>query len=193
MGKRRWNSIGKGNLADGTGCQLAKLAWLNPELTERTLMRTTTFATMLIAGLLSPSLFAAWQDQAPKDALINQLQKQYPLTKLSADGKDVVTAGSVFTLKKDGLVLTPTDSSDVSGNSYKAGKIMQSATGKANEKAKKVKSVLGHFPIPGASSTASAPTNDTRTFVAGEKLNITKIVVKDGAAVFGLCSAKAYS
>jgi hypothetical protein len=156
-------------------------------------MRTTTFATMLIAGLLSPSLFAAWQDEAPKDALINQLQKQYPLTKLSADGKDVVTAGSIFTLKKDGLVLTPTDSSDVSGNSYKAGKITQSAAGKANEKAKKVKSVLGHFPIPGASSTAAAPTNDTRTFVAGEKLNITKIVVKDGAAVFGLCSAKAYS
>ena len=143
-------------------------------------------------GTARPEAFGR-QDQAPKGSLLDQLQAQYPLTKLSADGKDVVTAGSVFTLKKDGLVLTPTDATDVSHNSYKAGRITQGAIGKANEKANKVKSIFGHFPLPGASSTAAAPTNATRTFVEGEKVNITKIEVKDGSVVFDLCSAKAYS
>lgn len=155
--------------------------------------RTTTLATMLITGILSPSLVAAWQDQAAKDALTNQLQKQYPLTKLSADGKDVVTAGSVFTLKKDGLVLTPADSTDVSGNSYKGGKIIQNAAGKANEKVKRTFGRLGGLPLPGVAAPPAAPTIQTRTFVAGEKVNITKIEVKDGSVVFQLVSAKAYS
>jgi hypothetical protein len=158
-------------------------------------MRTNTILSILIAAAAFAAAlpFAQAQDPETKESLEKKLKTQYPLTKLSADGKDVVTAGSVFTLKKDGLVLTPTDATDVSHNSYKAGKITQGATGKANEKANKVKSVFGHFPLPGASSTAAAPTNATRTFVEGEKVNITKIEVKDGSVVFDLCSAKAYS
>ena len=75
--------------------------------------------------------------------------------------------------------MAPSTSSDVSGNSYKAGRITQSTTGKVNEKANKVKGIFGRLPLPGASTTAAAPTVATRTFVAGEKLNVTKIDIKE--------------
>jgi hypothetical protein len=160
-------------------------------------MRISTVLSIVTAGaaVLAASPFALAQET--KASLEQKLKAQYPLTKLSADRKEVVTAGSVFTLKVDNLVLTPNDASDVSGNSYKAGKIMQSATGKTNEKAKKIGGFLGHIPVPvpgsGAAGTATGTANATRTFVAGEKLNITKIEVKDAAVVFEVCSAKAYT
>ncbi len=125
-----------------------------------------------------------------KEALEQKLKEQYTLTKLTADGTGVVTAGAVITLKKDGLILTPSTGTDVSGNSYRDGRIMQSTVGRVNEKAKKIGKIFGH--IPGVSAP-DAPTNPTRTFVAGEKLNVTKIEAKDGAVIFELYSAQAYS
>jgi hypothetical protein len=159
-------------------------------------MRRNTISSILLTGaaLAVAAPFALAQTAETKDSLEKKLQNQYPLTKLTADGKDVVTAGSVFTLKVDGLVLTPPDATDVSGNSYKAGKIIQSTTGKTNEKAKKIGSILGRIPVPhpGAADTATGSANATRTFVAGEKLNITKIEYKDGSVVFQVVSAKGY-
>ena len=156
-------------------------------------MRTNSLAITVITGFLIPSLFGYWQDQPSRDGLIKQLEKQYSLTKLTADRTGVVTAGGVLKLKKDGLVMAPSTSTDVSGNSYKAGRITQSTTGKVNEKANKVKGIFGRLPIPGASTTTAAPTVATRTFVAGEKLNVTKIDVKDAGVVFELYSADAYA
>jgi hypothetical protein len=154
-------------------------------------MRTASLVTILITGFLSPSLFGYWQDQPTRDEIIRQLQQQYALTKLTADRTAVVTAGAVLKLKKDGLVMAPSTSTDVSGNAYRVGKITQSTTGKVNEKANKVKGIFGHIPLAGAS--ISAPTVATRTFVAGEKLNVTKIDVKDAGVVFELYSADAYA
>ena len=62
--------------------------------------------------------------------------------------------------------------------------------GKVNEKAKKIRDILDHMP---GISTPDAPTNATRKFVAGEKLNITKIEAKDGQVEFEVYSAQAYS
>jgi hypothetical protein len=158
-------------------------------------MQTNIMLRILIAGtaLLAVSPFAVAQTPETKESLEKKLKAKYPLTKLSADGKDVVTAGSVFTLKKDGLVLTPTDANDVSGNSYKDGKIVQGKAGKANEKVNKATGWLKKLPVPGAGSAPAAPTNATRTFVEGEKVNITRIEAKDGAVVFDVCSTKAYA
>lgn len=125
-----------------------------------------------------------------KDALEKKLKEHYALTKLTADNTGVVTAGAVLTLKKDNLILTPSTGTDVSGNIYKDGKITQSTVGKVNEKARKIGGIL--HKIPGMSAP-DAPTNPTRTFVAGEKLNVTKIEAKDGAVVFEVSSAQAYS
>lgn len=154
-------------------------------------MRTSKTNILIVGAIFlaaCPYMFGLNPDG--KDALEQKLKEQYSLTKLTADGTGVVTAGAVLTLKKDGLVLTPSTGTDVSGNSYKDGRITQSTVGKVNEKAKKIGGLLHH--IPGV-STPDAPTNATRTFVAGEKLNITKIEAKDGQVVFEVYSAQAYS
>lgn len=155
-------------------------------------MRTSKIMNISIAGAAlvaaCPCIFALNPDA--KDTLEQKLKEQYTLTKLTADGTGVVTAGAVLTLKKDGLVLTPSTGTDVSGNSYKDGRITQSTVGRVNEKAKRVASIF--HKIPGMSAP-DAPTNPTRTFVAGEKLNVTKIDAMDGAVVFELYSVQAYS
>jgi hypothetical protein len=151
-------------------------------------MRMTSIATVLITGLLSPSLFGN-QAQGPTDRLIDQLQKQYPLTKLTADKTGVVTAGAVLELKKDGLVMAPSTSADVAGNSYKAGRITQGAAGKLN----KATRVIKDWGILGTGSATAVPTIATRTFVTGEKLNVTNIEYRNGAVVFELYSADAYA
>jgi hypothetical protein len=158
---------------------------------RRNAMRTSK-ANILIVGAsflaVCPYMFGLNPDG--KEALEQKLKDQYPLTKLTADRSGVVTAGAVLTLKKDGLILTPSTGTDVSGNSYKDGKITQSTMGRVNEKAKKIASVFHR--IPGVNAP-DAPTNATRTFVAGEKLNVTKIEIKEGAVVFELYSLQAYS
>jgi hypothetical protein len=156
-------------------------------------MRTSRIMSILIAGgaliATCPCIFGLNPDA--KDTLEQKLKEQYTLTKLTADGTGVVTAGAVLTLKKDGLVLTPSTGTDVSGNSYKDGKIQQNTVGKVNEKAKKIGGIL--HKIPGIPTAPDAPTNPTRTFVAGEKLNVTKIEATDGAVVFEVYSVQAYS
>jgi hypothetical protein len=155
-------------------------------------MQTSRIMNILIAGaaLLAagPCIFGLSPDA--KDALEQKLKEQYALTKLTADRTGVVTAGAVLTLKKDGLVLTPSDGTDVSGNFYKEGRIGQSTVGKINEKTKRIVGIMHR--VPGVSAP-SAPTNATRTFVAGEKVNVTKIEARDGQVVFELYSAQAYA
>src|SRR3984957_7126543 len=70
-------------------------------------MRMTTLATVLITGLLSPALFADWQDQAPKGSLINQLQTAYPLTIMDATGYKVSKPGTIFEIQLDGIQANP--------------------------------------------------------------------------------------
>lgn len=155
-------------------------------------MRTSKIMNILFvaSALLAASTCLFGLSPDGNDDLAKKLKDQYTLTKLTADGTDVVTAGAVLTLKKDGLILTPSTGTDISGNFYKDGKITQKALGKVNEKAKKVTGIF--HKLPGVSAP-DAPVNATRTFVEGEKLNVTKIEAKDGAVVFELYSAKAYS
>jgi hypothetical protein len=158
---------------------------------RRNPMRTSKTNILIVGATFlaaCPCVFGLNPDG--KEALEQKLKEQYTLTKLTADGTGVVTAGAVITLKKDGLILTPSTGTDVSGNSYKDGRITQSTVGKVNEKAKKIGGIF--HKIPGMSAP-DAPTNATRTFVAGEKLNVTKIEAKDGAVVFEVYSAQAYS
>ncbi len=159
-------------------------------------MRTSmSFRLTVCAAILTISPLSHAQNSSPKEILQKKLEDQYAPTKLTADRTNIVTTGAVLTLKKDGLVTVPSaTSSDVSGNFYKDGKIRQNALGKTNERAKKIASVWNRFPIPGAAPPAAAPTMTTRTFVAGEKLYVTKLEVKDDISVaFELYSVEAYS
>jgi len=148
-------------------------------------------------GLMAGSALLAVVPPAPAQSpdLQKTLQDQYALTKLSDDRQTVITAGAILTLKVDGLIMVPMSASaDPNGNTFKDGdtKITQGAAGKGNDVAKKVGSIWNKVPLV---PKAPVATNvDTRKFVAGEKLNATKIVVNpDRSVAFELASYQAYT
>ncbi len=112
--------------------------------------------------LLALPFAAKAQDKA---AIEQKLTSQYALTKTTADRTDIVTAGAVLVLKKDNLMMVDVSSSNLFQNTYKDGKITQNALGKISR---------FHLPVPGAPSNGAQ-----RTFVAGEKMWVTAIEVKD--------------
>ena len=76
------------------------------------------FAYMPLASLAP---LAQAQDLHPE--LQKKLDGLYTLTKVSADGNDVVTAGSILVLHKDGLHLASTQAKLPITNSYKDGRL----------------------------------------------------------------------
>lgn len=102
-----------------------------------------------------------------KAAIEQKLSSKYALTKTTADRTDIVTAGAVLVLKKDNLMMVDVSSSNMFQNTYKDGKIGQNTLGK-----------IARFRIPGVPAAPSSGGNQ-RTWVAGEKLWVTKIEVKD--------------
>jgi len=147
-------------------------------------MRTFTIAkpTALLTVALTASLFAKTQDST---ALEQQLESKYSLTSINAEGT-VVTQGVTLTLKRKGLTAGQTSTCT---NAYKDGKISLASTSRGICGT----AIISHFPIssiPGFGTTAStvqgaAPA--TRPFVAGEKVYVTRIQVKD-AVIFSLVS-----
>lgn len=104
------------------------------------------------------------QDNA---AVEQKLTSKYALTKTTADRTDIVKAGAILILKKDNLMMVDVSSSNLFQNTYKDGKITQNALGR-----------LSRFHVPGVPSAPSGG-GAQRTFVAGEKMWVTNISVKD--------------
>ena len=77
----------------------------------------------------SPSVWAAavpaaqGQSGDPKALLQEKLNSQFKLTKLTADNTDIVTAGSVLVLQKDGLLMFSIDTKVPPTSTYKDGKL----------------------------------------------------------------------
>jgi len=111
-----------------------------------------------------------------KSAIEKKLVSEYALTQATADQTDIVTAGAILVLKKGNIVMAPVSGTNFYQNTYKEGKISQNALGKLNSGLTR----LGR--LPGA---APPPTN-TRTFVPGEKVWVTKIECKEDGVVFDL-------
>jgi hypothetical protein len=109
--------------------------------------------------------------------LEQKLESQYTVTKATADHSDIVTAGSVLVLEKDGLLMYTTTTAAPPTNTYKDGKISQGIFG--------ISACKWCRKIPG---TGSAPNVDTRTFVAGEKFWVIKIEQRDDGVYFTLFS-----
>jgi hypothetical protein len=109
--------------------------------------------------------------------LQKKLEGQYTLTKATADKSDIVTAGAVLVLEKDGLLMYTSTTSVPPSNTYKDGKISSGVFGLGANK--------WLHKIPG---TGSAPNPTSRTFVAGEKFWVTKIDIHDDGVVFELFS-----
>jgi hypothetical protein len=133
-------------------------------------MRTTTLATMLITGLLTPALFADWQDQAPKPSLLNQLQTAYPLTIMDATGYKVSKPGTTFEIQLDGIQANPMKSPPFQ-NTFEDGQVV---AGGHSTVSKFMPGGLGKKPF------AAPP----RTLAAKEKVYLLKMDARDDAVIF---------
>jgi hypothetical protein len=101
-----------------------------------------------------------------------KLDAEYTVSKAAADKSDIVTAGSVLVLKKDGLIMSATTGTKAQ-DEYKDGKI--TAKGAVGAAVKVPSWMKGH--VPGSDIK-------TRTFVAGEKFFVSGITVtKDGVVM----------
>lgn len=122
-----------------------------------------------LSALFASSFLVVQAQTTPAD-IEQKLDAEYTVSKAAADKSDIVTAGSVLVLKKDGLVMsatTGTKAQDV----YKDGRINATGTVGATVKLRKW--------MPASGSDLK-----TRTFVAGEKFFVTDIkVTKDGVVM----------
>jgi hypothetical protein len=127
------------------------------------------FVASGVSGILLSAFSLTYAQPAAAPAVIQQqLLSLYNLTKATADGTDVVTAGAVVVLQKDNLLMCRVNLPIPTPNVYKNGAIDQEGLLGALGR-------MGTGPLPGG-----GPPN-TRKFVAGEKFFVTKIdVQKDG-------------
>lgn len=132
------------------------------------------FAFAAALALLAPSLHG--QDQ--KGEIHRRLSSEFTLTKTTADRSDIVTPGSVVVLQKDGLLLYSTEIKVSPTSSYKNGKLSISFGESMG-----VGLLLGQ--MHSGMTLNSVP---QRKFVAGEKLWITLLAVKDDGVTLLLYS-----
>lgn len=135
-------------------------------------------ASLLVAGFGTLVLRASGSGDAAE--LEKKLNAEFPLTKITADRSDIVTAGSVLVLHKDGLIMysTPTDTPPL--NMFKDGRIQQSAAGNY------FRGLGGMLRHGGdASQLDNIP---HRKFVAGEKFWVTDINLEEDGVVFTVYS-----
>jgi hypothetical protein len=141
------------------------------------------FGFAVMAAVLSIGLQAQAGD--PATLIQEKLVSQYKLTKTTADHSDIVTAGDVVFLHKDGLMMCGASSSYAFSNTYSNGVL---AANYKNRMKDAVKSFgFGHIPVFGGGTSASDAANNgcpSRKFVAGEKFWVTGIAAqKDGILV----------
>ena len=85
-------------------------------------LRKLVLLSTFLALTGSVSLTKA-QTADPKDELLQKLNSQFVLTRMTADGTDVVKAGSAVTLHKDGLQMCSVAAKIAIPNSYKDGRL----------------------------------------------------------------------
>ena len=145
--------------------------------------RLCAFGVAAMAALFTLGMEAQAGDPA---ALIQQkLLSQIKLTKTTADRSDIVTAGDVVVLQKDGLMMCSSTSSYAFSNTYSNGVLAANQKNRAKDAVKSFG--FGHIPVFGSGTSATDAANNgcpSRKFVAGEKFWITGIAAqKDGILV----------
>jgi hypothetical protein len=142
-------------------------------------MRKGIFAVFCTFFLFISLVWAPWmhgQDGDRKADIQKKLSSQFVLAKLTADGSDIVTAGSVLALQKNGFqmcsIAFPPPTS-----SYKDGSI---SIGFGDRMSWAMKLPMG--------AKAAPATVPQRKFVSGEKFWVTGIDVQDDGVVFQVYS-----
>jgi hypothetical protein len=120
----------------------------------------------------------------PGTLIQEKLVSQIKLTKAAADHSDIVTAGDVVVLHKDGLMMCSSASSYAFSNTYANGVLTANMNNRAKDAAKSF--LRGRLPFGGGGSATDAANNGctSRKFVAGEKFWVTGVTLqKDGILV----------
>lgn len=130
----------------------------------------------LAAVVSTGTLFGQVGDPATliKEKLVSQIK----LTKGAAAHDDIVTAGDVILLHKDGLIMCSSASSYTQQNTYKNGVLSPSLQGRAKDAATSF--IKGKL-FGGGGSVKDAANNGctTRKFVSGEKFWVTDVQLKN--------------
>jgi hypothetical protein len=142
----------------------------------------STFGFALLAATFT--LAAQAQVGDPGTLIKEKLVSQIKLTKAAAAHDDIVTAGDVVVLHKDGLMMCSSASSYAFSNTYSNGVLASNLNNRAKDAAKSF--FKGKMPFGGGGSATDAANNGcaARKFVSGEKFWVTDVVlVKDGIIV----------
>jgi hypothetical protein len=113
--------------------------------------------------------------------ILKKLNAEFTLTKTTADRSDIVTAGAVLVLHKDGVVMYSSATAAPPMNIYKDGHIQR------NEFKDKWK-VLGSRFKSGNTDTSDISSLAHRTFVSGEKFWLTAIEMQQDGLVLTVYS-----
>jgi hypothetical protein len=138
---------------------------------------------IVLAAIFTVGVEAQGGDPA---ALIQQkLVTQIKVTKSTADRSDIVTAGDVVLLHKDGLMMCSSSSSYAFSNTYSNGVLAANYKNRVKDAVKSFG--FGHIPVFGGGTSATDAANNgcpSRKFVAGEKFWITGVTPqKDGILI----------
>ena len=130
---------------------------------------------LIVAGLLAslaPCVYG--QSGDAQQELQQKLTSQFVLSKLTADKSDIITAGSVLVLQKDGLLMDSIVTLLPPLNTYKKGKLSQGfGSGLLRG--------VGNVMVNPLSNTTNYP---ERKFLAGEKFWVTSCAIQADGIVF---------
>lgn len=146
--------------------------------------RAPLFQVLGCASILVACAAGLWAQGDPATLAKEKIESQIKLTKATADHTDVVTAGDIVVLHKDGLMMCSSASSYAFSNTYNNGVLTANLNNRAKDAAKSF--LRGKLPFGGGGSATDAANNGctSRKFVAGEKFWITGITLqKDGVLV----------
>jgi hypothetical protein len=136
---------------------------------------------LIVSAMLSgASLWSVGKSDSPKAELEQKLNAQFSLAKLTADKMDIATPGSVLVLQKDGLLMCSADTKIPPTRFYKGGNISMPLAGDLGW------DISLKYAQPGATS-ANVPKREAS---AGEKLFVTRILVKNEGVIFQFYSER---
>jgi len=135
----------------------------------------------LLLTALSPAVPHLAAQGAGSSAEIQQkLTSEFTLTKITDDRSDIVTAGAVLLLHKDGVVMYSTPTAAPAMNVYRDGRIGSNA-------ASNIAKVWGKSLLHGG-TVQDAAASPQRKFVSGEKFWLTGVNIQDDGVVLNVYS-----
>src|ERR1022692_4682461 len=156
-----------------------------PKKWNRHMAQVRRFSAFALAAL-AVSFCARMEAQTgdPATLIKEKLVSQIKVTKTAADHSDIVTAGDIVMLHKDGLMMCSSTSPYAFSNTYSDGVLAANLNNRSKDAAKSF--LKGHLPFGGGGSVTDAANNGcaSRKFVAGEKFWVSGISLqKDGILV----------